>query len=498
MFEITVDPRVALALKAAFPNPPNSSQRALNKYIATLTTMLMESLSRGQTPMEVKLNLFSISMHDLANRAGQIGSNRMRVHAWLRDNKLALIETVEIGSNLSGLVTKARLTDLVELRWIGHEPAADQCDLDTQTQMALLAQSGNISQAVFEHLYPELVGKDLASHDRSKFDIIDVDMPSLANYLQWLQKGSKHFNSAQINQYQYQVRLILAVATHTNGKYLQRIKPSEFGRTYYAGTSIQNVNKELRRAVLGNCWEYDIRSSVIAWKMGFAKEYVATHAPTQSVQSEFPATLSYLGNKAGFMNTIQYLVFGRDGDLAENLQIKILKQAFTAISFGARKTAKGWMDSSGKWTNPAIVDIFRIKTERDLLLADPMVCAFIAEQGKLDQYLFEGFKAQRPDLLKLQYLQTQGGNPSRAKVIAFLYQHEETTVMDIVRKTLAEHGHAVLANIHDAIVVRKRLKVDLRHEIELRMQELTDNKYWRLGATELVRYSKANACTDET
>ena len=156
------------------------------------------------------------------------------------------------------------------------------------------------------------------------------------------------------------------------------------------------------------------------------------------------------------------------------------------------------MDSSGKWTNPAIVAIFRIKTERDLFLADPMVCAFIAEQGKLDQYLFDGFKTQRPDLLKLQYLQTQGGNPSRAKVIAFLYQHEETTVMDIVRKTLVEYGQTVLANIHDAIIVRKRLKVDVRHEIELRMQELTDNKYWRLGATELVRYSTANACIDET
>jgi hypothetical protein len=66
MLEISIDTKVAQALKAAFPNPPNSSQRALNKYIATLTTMLMESLSRGQTPMEAKLNLFSISLHDLA------------------------------------------------------------------------------------------------------------------------------------------------------------------------------------------------------------------------------------------------------------------------------------------------------------------------------------------------------------------------------------------------------------------------------------------------
>ena len=196
------------------------------------------------------------------------------------------------------------------------------------------------------------------------------------------------------------------------------------------------------------------------------------------------------------MNTIQYLVFGSHSDLADTLQVKLLKQAFTAISFGARKTAKGWMDSNGKWTNPAIVDIFRVKAERDLFLADPMVCAFIAEQGKLDKYLFDGFKAQRPDLLKLKYLQTQGGNPSRAKVIAFLYQHEETTVMDIVRETLAEHGQTVLANIHDAIIVRKKLRVDLRHEIEMRMQDRTQNPYWRLGAAEIKRYAKADASTD--
>jgi hypothetical protein len=68
--------------------------------------------------------------------------------------------------------------------------------------------------------------------------------------------------------------------------------------------------------------------------------------------------------------------------LADALQVKLLKQAFTAISFGARKSGKGWMDSNGKWTNPAIVDIFRVKAERDLFLADPMVCDFIAELGK--------------------------------------------------------------------------------------------------------------------
>jgi hypothetical protein len=42
----------------------------------------------------------------------------------------------------------------------------------------------------------------------------------------------------------------LGVAAVTRGYYLQRRKASPFGRVYYEGTSVQNVNKELRRAVI--------------------------------------------------------------------------------------------------------------------------------------------------------------------------------------------------------------------------------------------------------
>ena len=88
----------------------------------------------------------------------------------------------------------------------------------------------------------------------------------------------------------------------------------------------------------------------------------------------------------------------------------------------------------------------------------------------------------------MMYLQTQGGNPSKPKIVAFLYQHDETEVMDIVRDSLAEYGRTVLANIHDAIVVKQRLSVDLKHEIELRMREQTNNSYWSLGEKRLHRW----------
>jgi hypothetical protein len=192
------------------------------------------------------------------------------------------------------------------------------------------------------------------------------------------------------------------------------------------------------------------------------------------------------------MATLQYLVFGKDSEVPAALQADLLKQALTALSFGARKTAKAWVDQNGEWARPAMVEIFRIKEERDRFLKDVSVVGFVKEQAMLDDYLFNGIKQQRPDLLKLPYLQTQGGSPSKSKCVAFLYQHEETAVMEVVRDAVAAHGKTVLAKIHDAIITKEKLGVELMSEIEQLMRDQTNNGYWRLGAKQLKRYATPN------
>ena len=500
MIEITVDPKVETALKKAFPSPPNRAVRALTNYVAKLKGMLINALLRGQTPLELKLNLFSISLHQLANKGGQIGKKRQRVHAWLNDNELALVESVVLGSNHSGLVSSVKFTDLVTLTMPQLAQPVNTTVIDhLAITNDLLAATAQANADLFDHLYPDF-DQCVANHTLDQvFDAVDVDIASLENYIKWLRDDAKLINANKRKHYLFQAQIIFSVAKDKGGKYYQRKKPSDFGRMYYAGTSVQNVNKELRRAMLGNCWEYDIRSSVVAWKMGFAKAFIAAKNPMANLRSTFPCTLSYLENKTGFMNVVQHFVFGSTSELADDLQVKILKQAFTALSFGARKTAKGWMDSNGNWSNPAIVDIIKVKVERERFLADPSVCGFIDEQNMLDTFLFDNFKKGCADLLKLAYLQTQGGNPSKAKVIAFMYQHEETTAMDIVCSAVIEHGKTVLAKIHDAIIVKQRLGADLKHEIELRMQEQTANPYWRLSVKELQRFasSKKEAKLDE-
>jgi hypothetical protein len=492
MIEITINPKVLEALKQAFPKPANSANRALSKYIETLKSMLIEALSRGQSNYEIIFKLFSLSLQQLANKGGQIGSNRIRLHAWLRDNNLELVRAVEIGSNLTGSVSKVTLTDLVSLEWYEPEIADNEICIDgVVLNKTLLNENAELNTEIFKILFPDFdVALATCQEDRV-FDVIDIDVVSLTNYIKWLKKSSIHIPDTKLSYQLFQARIILSVAQYTGGYYLQRKKPSQFGRNYYSGTSVQNVSKQLRQAMLGNCWEYDVRSCVITWKMGFANEIVMKFEPDSSVRRLFVNTLWYLEDKNQFMRHVQRAVFGKDSQHEEQFQLNLLKQAFTALSFGARKNGRSWKNENGKWVSSALVDILKITEERQRFINNLEVNGFINEQKIIDTYLFKGVKALAPDLLTLTCLQTKTGRASQAKVIAYLYQHEETKVMNIVRDALPETHTPPLANIHDAIILKRRLSLDDKHEIELEMRKKTGNSYWRLGATELKRWESS-------
>jgi hypothetical protein len=189
------------------------------------------------------------------------------------------------------------------------------------------------------------------------------------------------------------------------------------------------------------------------------------------------------------MATVSHYVFLESSPVPKDLRPKLLKRAFTAISFGARQTAKGWLDASGNWTNPALVDILQNSEDRTRFLSDVTVKQFIKEQNALDDYLYDLFKKFRPDLLLERYLQTESGRPSKAKVLAYLYQHGETQVMDIVRQAAQAKGLAPIANVHDAIFFKRRLGAEFKNAIEWQMREQTGNPYWHLTPKQIERYT---------
>jgi len=490
MIKLTVDPQVLISLQQAFPMPVNSAVRALNKYLAAIEGLIFNAIQRGITTEQRKLKLFAISLHELANRGGRIGPDKTRLHKWLKENKLEIVQKVENGDKFRGEYSLVKLSKLANIsgQLTVSAKQIDEIKSDRELDRYLTGDESD-NAAVFKHLYPELDPMQSQESVLDQFDIAPIDVESLKAFIVWLSDRANDAASDKLAQSLIHAKTILAVASVTGGIYPQRRKASPFGRTYYEGVSVQNVHKELRRAMLGNCWEYDMRSSVVSWKMGYAKRMLSDAGLTPDVRRQFPSTSLYLEYKADFMSTVRYFTFEGNVSLTTEFQLGLIKQALTAISFGAKILAKGWTDSTGNWHNPALVEILQNSVERNRFLSDPTVKAFTAEQKALDNYLFELVKREAPDLLDLEILKTQSGRVSMSKTISYLYQHAETQAIDFVLDYAAQHEHRPIARVHDAIFFHNRLGVDLKSEIEYCLQQHTFNPFWHLTPKQINRYN---------
>jgi hypothetical protein len=58
--------------------------------------------------------------------------------------------------------------------------------------------------------------------------------------------------------------------------------------------------------------------------------------------------------------------------------------------------------------------------------------------------------------------------------------------MDVVRSVALQNNLTILANIHDAIILKEDISEELLQQIETAMQISTDNPYWKLGKKQLV------------
>ena len=488
MINLITDSLVLTKLQQAFPTPANSASRALAKYVRALEGFLFKAVQLGITSAHRKLGLYPIPLHDLANKGGRIGPKKLRVHKWLKDNQLELVKTVEKGSKFSGEYSTVKLSSLIALddRMAVSSTTISQIKTDRELDSYLTGEE-NDSRAVFDHLYPDLMPCSISGAEAG-FHFAPVDIESLKAFVHWLGSGAQFGSKEKRQQILNQAKLIIAIASINGAMFPQRIKLSPFGRTYYEGLSVQNVHKELRRAMLGNCWEYDMRSSVVAWKMGYARDLLLQADADPDVRLYFPATTLYLEDKVDFMATVRYFTFAGNTVLTKDFQMLLIKQALTAISFGAKSTGNGWTDNSGGWNNPALVEILKNKSERDRFLADPTVNAFIEEQGALDDFIFGLVKTNSPELLALDCLKTASGRVSKSKVLAFLYQHAETKAMDLICSLAAKQGHFPVARVHDAVFFSSRLGPDFKHELEFKLHDATHNKYWHLSPKQLKRY----------
>ncbi len=485
MLTLTIDPIVLERLKESFPTPKTSADKALKKYKTLLEEMLFKALQRGRSNYETLFDLYSIPVSKLTHKGPHIGGGKERLHKWLDRNDLNLVKVEECGNNLTGLVSLVKLTELVTLNSAASGLAKAISGATSKQGLSnVLSGDAQKNQQIFSELFPDYYTYLSSKEWASVFDIVPIDIPSLEAYVVWLNTRATMISPGRVRAYTEQAMLILAIAKHTGGFYPQRRKESPFGRTYYAGTSVQNVNKDLRRAMLGNCWEYDIRSSVVTWKMTFAQELTDQLYPTKVCQKMFWASWLYLDDRKEFMRDVRYETFGRDVNLSVEYQDSLIKEAVTAISFGARANVNGWRTQDGAWTNPALVNVLKNAAQRNAFLNSHTIQQFIKEQALLDTYLANGLKSELPEVYYGPLI-TRNIKPSKSKAVAYMYQKSETNVMDVAYRVLDKHGIKPIARIHDAFVVRNKLSIDLRSEIMFEMRDSTHNAHWSLKPTKL-------------
>lgn len=492
MLTITIEPIVLERLQEAFPKPKTAAAKALKKYKELLEDMLFKVLQRGRSTYETLLNCYSLPVAKLTHEGPHIGPQKVRLHKWLNDNQLNLVEKVEPGSNLTGLVSLVKLTELVVVDDVANEVATAVKSATTPAQLTQVLSADTVkNQAIFSALYPDYFSYLSPSQRDVVFDVAPIDIPSLEAYIAWLNTKATKIPPGQVRSYTEQALLILAVAKHTGGFYPQRRKESPFGRTYYTGISVQNVNKELRRAMLGNCWEYDIRSSVVTWKMTFAQELTDQLYPFKECRKLFWASWLYLEDRADFMRDVRQDMFEKNSGLSVDYQERLIKDALTAISFGARANVSGWREQNGDWANTALVDILKNQSQRTAFLAHDLIQSFIQEQSLLDTYLANGLKEDSPEIY-FGPLITRNVKPSKSKAVAYLYQKSETMIMSAAYAVLAKNDIKPIARIHDAFVVRHKLSIDLRIEIIEEMKVYVNNKHWAIKASKLESFKWTN------
>jgi hypothetical protein len=488
MLTLTINPIVLQTLQQHFPKPKNSAAKALDKYVKLLTQQLTTSVMHGRNAWMKSINLYTISVYRQRNRGSQIGKNKTRLQNWLEQNKLDLFKVSTIGSNLTQKLSVIQLTELVTVTYTdAHITSA--YDIETEELRKLLEHQLLTNKELFDKLYDNITTLTENEIDDT-YEALPIDVKSLGNYIAWLKNDATLIEEKKKEQYLIQADTILRVAQYTNGIYIQKKKSSVFGRNYYSGISVQNVNKELRRAMLGHCWEYDIRSSVFAWKMGLAEDCYSTLNTTEPLKKVFSETLLYLENKKEFMATVRHYTFNDESTISRELQDKLIKQAVTAISFGARRGTHGWTTNGTDWKNPSLVEIFKNKDERERFLNNIIIKKFLKEQNTLDKFIYASCVEAKCSFLSREEVRTRCGSLSRAKVIAYLYQHFETQVMDVAAKEIEARGRRVIARIHDAIIIDKRLGVDSKYEVEEAMKAASSNEYWHLVAKELEPYER--------
>lgn len=485
--KLLVSDLVLDAMKRAMPKT-NKAELALNKYTSVMEQHLEQSLMHMDDNMYKFFKHFYVSTHNLSLEVGQfvIDGKRQYLDKWLESKGLNLIRVITQGQKGGDYSTVAlsqyvKMNDAMDIKQL-QKKTIDELD-------ALLNDKSLTDTEFFYKLFPDFQTMTKAQINK-QYDLCPINVKSLNQFIVFLTKRANMMNDVKKQMLIRQAKAIARIAQAGNNTLPMKKNPSHFGRMYYTGRlNVQSIRTILRHAMLGDCYEYDIRSSVVAWKLGFAWQICNRNGITPNqFNRNFKTCLSYLADKKKFRETVRQKTFRNASNLSADMQLDVVKQALTAIGFGARKTTQGWIDKRGNKFNPAIVKILADQTARNNFYACTEAASYIDENKRMDAIITEYTKENAPELLNDTELQTESGRISNSKLMSYLYQQSESIVMDIVRREVKAVYKNILANVHDAIYIDAKLHSADKKRIEMLMRSETGLQFWYLDEEKIEGY----------
>lgn len=474
---ITIPEYIRDALREAYPKKAENVNNGLNKYLSELNSYITKSIMNSSGVY--RYVHFHVPV-DTLKRSTMRMQGKTYIHDWLKQN-YPLFTVIEEGNNLTHklsvikLTTNATYQDPI-VKYPKYTEYLEYIKLPTYDLDDMLDH--DMHHEIFGSLFPELEEGDL---NNPLFDYSPIDTVSLRGYIEWLPTAHKIEISKKQDMFR-QARIINSIAKVTGGYLPQYKNKSVFGRTYYRGLSLQGTYKSLRYAALGECYQYDIRSSAITWKMKFIKDVDPSR--------DWRSSILFLEDKKGFVTDVYNEVFRgykmynskteQWFEISKEDATRRIKDVLNAISFGAKVTTGGmWYNEKGDKVTTAINDIIPDKELRTKFLNFWHIKHFIEDQKLLDEYLYQKYK-NNPKILEVKELFDKKGNINRSKLNAFLYQQAETKIMNAVHLMIEGLGKTIIAKIHDAVIIDSKLSQNDKYEIETLVQEKFQILLWRL------------------
>lgn len=239
--------------------------------------------------------------------------------------------------------------------------------------------------------------------------------------------------------------------------------PSSYGRMYYKKRNLQQIHKEVRKAIIGDHYEYDLVAAVYAIRLLLARQIFILEGAEPQEQELFPLTINYVKDRSAIRN-----------DLLKHFKHtynpeKAIKTVITAISFGAKFNAHAYRDQEGNMQTPSIEDMIPSDIDRANFLKDPWVIAFRKEQNKLTNFIFDYYKDIPKIIDKIKDIPEMYSPVNKrlrkSKLLAYLFQTTEYEIMDNVTKNID-----YVIRIHDSVITRRKIFAEERQDINWRLK----------------------------